>query len=167
MFKKAVTITQHKLRGSDVKRLKRDMVLAMPTLTDEDVDSVIPGKADVIMYKMSNRSLVYAVDGQNPLVFDPVRAPLRACAPADQRERRRRRVRCSATRSWAGPRTAALQQRWRQCANPAAGTVRRSLRVADAAAATTRRRPRTQAPSPPPAKSRAAVAAHASLGQPR
>jgi hypothetical protein len=74
MFKKATVVMQQKLRGSDVKRLKRDMVLAMPTLSDADVDSVIPSKADVIMYKMSNRALVYAVDGRNPLVFDPVRA---------------------------------------------------------------------------------------------
>ena len=73
MFKKATVVTQQKLRGSDVKRLKKDMQLAMPTLSDEDVDSAIPSKADVIMYKMSNRALVYAVDGRNPLVFDPVR----------------------------------------------------------------------------------------------
>jgi hypothetical protein len=73
MFKKAVVVNQQKLRGSDVKRLKRDMQLAMPALTEADVDSAIPGKADVIMYKLSNRAVVYAVDGRNPLVFDPVR----------------------------------------------------------------------------------------------
>lgn len=89
MFKKATVVTQQKLRGSDVKRLKRDMVLAMPTLSDADVDSVIPSKADVIMYKMSNRALVYAVDGRNPLVFDPVRGVVAASGVC---------ARCPATR---------------------------------------------------------------------
>jgi hypothetical protein len=97
MFKKAVVVMQQKLRGSDVKRLKRDMVLAMPTLTNDDVDSAIPGKADVIMYKMSNRALVYAVDGRNPLVFDPVRHERRAAAATERAGVRDRCRRACAT----------------------------------------------------------------------
>ena len=72
MFKKATVLNQQKLRGSDVKRLKKDMQLAF-NLSEEEVDSAVPSRADVIMTKWSNRALVYAVDGRNPLVFDPVR----------------------------------------------------------------------------------------------
>jgi|688.fasta_scaffold1796130_2 hypothetical protein len=72
MFKKATVLMQQKLRGSDVKRLKKDMQLAF-NLSEDELDSAVPNRADVIMTKWSNRALVYAVDGRNPLVFDPVR----------------------------------------------------------------------------------------------
>jgi hypothetical protein len=74
MFKKATLVNQQKLRGDLQKRLRKDMQLAMPSLSDDDVESLIPLKADVIMYKLSNRAVVYGVDGKNPIVFDPVRA---------------------------------------------------------------------------------------------
>ena len=79
MFKKATVLNQQKLRGSDVKRLKKDMQLAF-NLSEEEVDSAVPSRADVIVTKWSNRALVYAVDGRNPLVFDPVRLSRRARA---------------------------------------------------------------------------------------
>jgi hypothetical protein len=115
MFKKATVVNQQKLRccsppcalrrsrrdlllcclalqhttprrGSDVKRLKKDLQLALPALSDDDLDVAIPAKADVLMFKLSNRALVYAVDGRNPIAFDPVRpcalatrAPGNAC----------------------------------------------------------------------------------------
>ena len=79
MFKKATVLMQQKLRGSDVKRLKKDMQLAF-NLSDEELDSAVPNRSDVIMTKWSNRALVYAVDGRNPLVFDPVRGSRRVRA---------------------------------------------------------------------------------------
>jgi predicted ribosome-associated RNA-binding protein Tma20 len=74
MFKKATTLNQQKLRGDLVKRLKKDLTLQL-ALTDDDVDSVFPSKADVLLVKMSNKAVVYTVGGQ-PLVFDPVRRRL-------------------------------------------------------------------------------------------
>ena len=79
MFKKSTVVNQQKLRNDLVKRLKRDMALLMPGLSEDDVDSCFPPKADVLMYKLSNRAVAYGVDGKNPLLFDPVRAARRAC----------------------------------------------------------------------------------------
>lgn len=38
------------------------------------MDACFPPKADVLMYKLSNRAVAYGVDGKNPLLFDPVRS---------------------------------------------------------------------------------------------
>jgi len=70
MFKKTTVVNQQKLRGDLVKRLRRDAQLAM-SLSDELIDVLLPPKADVLMYKLSNRALAYGVDGGNPLLFDP------------------------------------------------------------------------------------------------
>lgn len=73
MFKKASVLTKHALSKQDVKRLKKDVRLAMPALSEEDVDLLVPSKAEVVLSKLSNRALVYAVEGCNPILFDPVR----------------------------------------------------------------------------------------------
>ena len=44
MFKKAAVQSQNKLRGTDVKRLKKDVQLALPTLSDADVEAAFPSK---------------------------------------------------------------------------------------------------------------------------
>lgn len=83
MFKKTTLVRTEKLSGQSVKRLKKDMTLHMQ-LTDEEVEQAVPGKADVSVLRLSNRALVYAVDGRNPIVFDPVRcARLPGCIDTD------------------------------------------------------------------------------------
>jgi len=82
MFKKTTVVNQQKLRNDLVKRLKRDMQLLLPGLSEEDVDTCFPPKADVLMYKLSNRAVAYGVDGKNPLLFDPVRQRRAAPGPA-------------------------------------------------------------------------------------
>lgn len=89
MFKKATLVRQEKLSGQAVKRLKKDLTL-QTSLTDDEVEAAIPGKADVMVLRLSNKALVYAVDGRNPIVFDPVRDLHNELLPNLTRQRHRR-----------------------------------------------------------------------------
>ena len=44
MFKKVTPGAQNKLRGTDVKRLKKDISLQLPALSEADVDALLPSK---------------------------------------------------------------------------------------------------------------------------
>jgi hypothetical protein len=70
MYKKHVTVSSTQLLGGkDVKKLRSD-VLKSVTISDADLNSLLPAKAAVNLWKLSNRSLVYALEEGNPLFFD-------------------------------------------------------------------------------------------------
>jgi translation initiation factor 2D len=71
-FRKNVTISgTHILGGKDVKKLKADLAKAFPSLSDDDRDALLPPKAAVAQLKLSTRAVAYALEGGNPLLFDP------------------------------------------------------------------------------------------------
>ena len=58
-------------RGSDVKKLRKlALDILGPSVSDDDLNAILPAKADVQMVKMSNKALVFTVKDQ-PLFFDP------------------------------------------------------------------------------------------------
>ena len=58
-------------RGSDVKKLRKAALEVLgPTVSDDDLNAILPSKADVQMVKMSNKAIVFTVKDQ-PLFFDP------------------------------------------------------------------------------------------------
>ena len=72
MFKKNISVLNSRdLSGKDVKALKKDVKLNFPDLTDDQVNEIIPAKADVSLQKLSNRTQAYTCNGKNPLFFDP------------------------------------------------------------------------------------------------
>ena len=44
---------------------------AFPAIDDEALSALLPGKAGLVQTKLSNRCVVYSLDGGNPLFFDP------------------------------------------------------------------------------------------------
>ena len=44
---------------------------AFPSLDEEQLGGLIPGKGGMVLTKLNNRALVYSLDGGNPLFFDP------------------------------------------------------------------------------------------------
>ena len=44
MFKKLVIQSSNKLRSSDVKRLRKDAQLSLPSLSDADIETIFPSK---------------------------------------------------------------------------------------------------------------------------
>jgi translation initiation factor 2D len=73
MYKKNVTVSSHHvLGGKDAKQLKAQLVkLYGGVLKDDQLSSLLPGKAGIVQSKLSNRSVVYAIEGGNPMFFDP------------------------------------------------------------------------------------------------
>ena len=58
-------------RGSDVKKLRKLALDVLgPSVSDDDLNIILPAKADVQLVKMSNKALVFTVKDQ-PLFFDP------------------------------------------------------------------------------------------------
>lgn len=61
----------HYHQGSDVKKLRKAALDVLgPSVTEDDLSTILPPKADVQMVKMSNKALVFTVKDQ-PLFFDP------------------------------------------------------------------------------------------------
>jgi translation initiation factor 2D len=58
-------------RGSDVKKLRKSALEVLgPSVSEEDLNAILPSKADVQLVKMSNKAIVFTVANQ-PLFFDP------------------------------------------------------------------------------------------------
>lgn len=72
MFKKHVQPhSTHVLSGKDVKTLRRDVLKAFPSITEEQLSEVLPAKANVTQTKLLNsRCVVYGIENGNPLFFD-------------------------------------------------------------------------------------------------
>lgn len=72
MFKKNISVVQTRpLSGKDGKKLRKDIETLYPTLPEEDLKRLFPGKADVSLMKLSNKATAYSCGGGNPLFFDP------------------------------------------------------------------------------------------------
>ncbi|KAK9134144.1 hypothetical protein Syun_013474 [Stephania yunnanensis] len=72
MFKKAVEAKSvQRLSGADRKKLRRAAKERFSGASDEDMDLILPPKADITVSKYPNRALVYGVDpGGIPMLFD-------------------------------------------------------------------------------------------------
>ena len=69
MFKRNVTVTNsHQLSGKDVKKLTRDVKEQFPFLSTSK-EKIIPNKTEVLVSKMTNKTVVYTVAG-DPVFFE-------------------------------------------------------------------------------------------------
>ena len=59
--------TQNKLKGSDARKLRAKIVKVYPSLTEEQLDEVLPDKG-LTLWKLSNRTLLYAVGEDLPFI---------------------------------------------------------------------------------------------------
>ena len=57
--------------SQDVKTLKRDVKLNFPDLSDDDMEALLPAKAEVQLLKLKNKATAYSCGGADPLFFDP------------------------------------------------------------------------------------------------
>lgn len=72
MFKKNVSVSQSSLLGGkDVKSLKTAVKKSCPGISDAQLSDLFPGKAKVTQAKLSNRAVVYGLEGGDPAFFDP------------------------------------------------------------------------------------------------
>ncbi|KAL4852879.1 Eukaryotic translation initiation factor 2D [Chlorella vulgaris] len=72
MFKKNISISStHQLSGKDGKELRRSALKAFPSLSEEQLTALLPGKGGLVQTKLSNRCILYSLDGVSPLFFDP------------------------------------------------------------------------------------------------
>ncbi|GJP32236.1 hypothetical protein CLOM_g16830 [Closterium sp. NIES-68] len=71
MFKKPSEIRgQQRLSGADRKKLRRNIRDKFPGATDEQLDAILPPKADVAVTRLVNRVLVYGFENGLPMLFD-------------------------------------------------------------------------------------------------
>lgn len=73
MFKKAFkTQNRNKLKRSEVRRFRTGLLTAFPHITEEQLNQVLPPKADIEVVKLGggSRTVLYFVEAQ-PLFFDP------------------------------------------------------------------------------------------------
>lgn len=71
MFKKAVEAkSQQRLSGADRKKLKRIVRERFPSVSDADIDLLLPPKVEITVTKYPNRVLVYGLEGDCPMFFD-------------------------------------------------------------------------------------------------
>lgn len=71
MFKKPSEVRgQQRLSGADKKKLRRAIKEIFSSASEEAIDSILPAKADITVTKLVNRALVYAVEGEPPMLFD-------------------------------------------------------------------------------------------------
>ncbi|CAI5492694.1 unnamed protein product [Closterium sp. Naga37s-1] len=71
MFKKPSDVRgQQRLSGADRKKLRRNIRDKFPGATDEQLDAILPPKADVAVTRLVNRVLVYGLDNGLPMLFD-------------------------------------------------------------------------------------------------
>ncbi|KAL4422679.1 hypothetical protein ABPG75_008876 [Micractinium tetrahymenae] len=72
MFKKNISVSStHQLSGKDGKELRRNVLKAFPSVTEEELGALLPSKQGLVQAKLSNRCVVYSLEGGNPLFFDP------------------------------------------------------------------------------------------------
>lgn len=72
MFKKKATVSQTSLLGGkDLKSLRVLAQSSCPALSDEQLLDLLPNKSKLTINKMSNKSIVYSLEGGDPLFFDP------------------------------------------------------------------------------------------------
>ena len=72
MFKKHINAANSRqLGGKDVKKVRADIAKHFPSLTEEQMASLVPPKAVITQTKLSNRSIAYGTEEGTPLFFDP------------------------------------------------------------------------------------------------
>lgn len=71
MFKKASEVKAlQRLSGADRKKLRRTIRERFTEPTDADLDLILPAKAEISVARLTNRALVYTVEGGPPMLFD-------------------------------------------------------------------------------------------------
>lgn len=72
MFKKPVSVaSQHKLKSSDVKKLRKDVLEAFPLLTEAEARVLVPSRSEWSVLKIGQpRSLVFANQEGTPMFFE-------------------------------------------------------------------------------------------------
>lgn len=72
MFKKNITVSQTSLLGGkDNKSLKAAAKKSCPSLSEDQLSDLFSSKTRITLSKLNNRSLVYGIEGGDPLFFDP------------------------------------------------------------------------------------------------
>ncbi|CAI7847525.1 unnamed protein product [Closterium sp. NIES-53] len=61
---------QQRLSGADRKKLRRNIRVKFPGATEEQLDAILPPKADVAVTRLVNRVLVYGLENGLPMLFD-------------------------------------------------------------------------------------------------
>ncbi|CAI6007627.1 unnamed protein product, partial [Closterium sp. NIES-65] len=71
MFRKPTDIRgKQRLSGADGKKLRRKIQDKYPGTTDEQLEAILPAKADVAVTRLVNRVLVYGLENGLPMLFD-------------------------------------------------------------------------------------------------
>ncbi|TVU29700.1 hypothetical protein EJB05_21279 [Eragrostis curvula] len=71
MFKKHVDVKAlQRLSGADKKKLRRTAKERFPQASDADLDAILPPKVEITVAKYPNRTLVYGIEGECPMIFD-------------------------------------------------------------------------------------------------
>ena len=66
MFKKDRDLTERSktlLKNKEVRCLKAEIVKQFPNVQEEELNSVIPNKADITLTKLANKTLLHSIDG--------------------------------------------------------------------------------------------------------
>jgi translation initiation factor 2D len=72
MFKKERDLAERSktlLKNKEVRNLKADIVKKFPNVNEEELNTVIPNKADITVTKLANKTLLYSINGVT-LLFD-------------------------------------------------------------------------------------------------
>ncbi|CAI7833148.1 unnamed protein product [Closterium sp. NIES-53] len=70
MFRKPSDIRgKQRLSGADRKKLRRNIRDKFPGTTDEQLEAILPAKADVVVTRLLNRVLVYGLENGLPMLF--------------------------------------------------------------------------------------------------
>ncbi|CAI7917247.1 unnamed protein product [Closterium sp. NIES-53] len=71
MFRKPSDVRgKQRLSGADRKKLRRNIRDKFPGTTDEQLEAILPAKADVAVTRLLNRVLVYGLENGLPMLFD-------------------------------------------------------------------------------------------------
>ncbi|CAI5523037.1 unnamed protein product [Closterium sp. Naga37s-1] len=71
MFRKPSDVRgKQRLSGADRKKLRRNIRDKFPGTTDEQLEAILPAKADVAVTRLTNRVLVYGLENGLPMLFD-------------------------------------------------------------------------------------------------
>lgn len=72
MFKKERDLAERSktlLKNKEVRSLKSEIIKKFPTISEEELNTVIPNKANISVTKLASKTLVYSLDGVT-LLFD-------------------------------------------------------------------------------------------------
>ena len=72
MFKKERDLAERSktlLKNKEVRTLKADIIKRFPSVQEEELNAVIPNKANITVTKLANKTLLYSIDGVT-LLFD-------------------------------------------------------------------------------------------------